>query len=161
MKLIRWIQGLFWLSFLQILVAFLFVAPLAFPYPHVAIGLAIAALAYSVFRGILQTRAPGRMKILAASTFFISVVMILLGALLLFQVGAGWSLPRVPGTVNDLILVLHVALAFAILTHAGALFLAYDMWEGHDFEIETSPGRIVPGLSSPDTPTTRETTPRG
>jgi hypothetical protein len=47
-----------------------------------------------------------------------------------------------------LILFFHVINAFAIITQAAAVAIAYDMWEDHEFVKETEPG-IVPPLPMP------------
>ncbi|MGQ0796413.1 MAG: hypothetical protein ACT4OI_00900 [Methanobacteriota archaeon] len=45
-------------------------------------------------------------------------------------------------TVWGLILFIHVVNAFAIITQAAAVAIAYDMWEDKEFLKETAPGEI-------------------
>ena len=76
-----------------------------------------------------------------------TILMVVLGPLLVFDVGAGW--PVFTGvTVWNLILLLHVTAAFGIITQMAATAIAYDMWEDKEFLEETKPGDIPPGPRS-------------
>ena len=68
--------------------------------------------------------------------------------LIWFHVGAGWATP-VPGySVYTVLVVFHALNAFAVLTQAAAVAIAYDMWEDREFVQETAPGAIAPSSRS-------------
>jgi len=136
-----------WIVFLEFLLAMTPNAPVALEYVHVALGFVIVGLAYYDFNGLRQTAVPARVKRIAKSTLQLSVVMGILGFLLFFNFGAAWTI--VFGvTVWGLILFIHVVNAFAIITQAAAVAIAYDMWEDKEFAKETAPGE-VPAMPVP------------
>ena len=145
MKLWVSLYGFFWFAVLQIaLGVFLAVGPRPpgfVPYLHAGIGAVVVVWAFFNFRGVRATRVPGRTKRTVAATFAIAVLMVLLGLLLWFGVGAGASLFGV--SVDEGIALLHLIGALAIVTQAASTATGFDMWEEREFEQETEPG-VVP-----------------
>lgn len=141
-----------WVVFLEFLLAMTPNASAALEYVHVALGFVIVGLAYYDFDGLRQTAVPARVKRIAKSTLQLSVFMGILGLLLFFNVGADWTL-LFGVTVFGLILLIHVVNAFAIITQAAAVAIAYDMWEDKEFAKETAPGE-VPAMPMPPKPGT-------
>ncbi len=93
---------------------------------------------------------PARVKRIARSTLQLSIAMVVLGLLLFFRVGAEWTI-LFGVTVGGLILFFHVFTAFAIITQAAAVAIAYDMWEDKEFVKDTAPGS-VPARPAPKAP---------
>jgi hypothetical protein len=141
------LYGMIWIVFLEFLLAMTPNAPAALEYVHVALGLVIVGLAYYDFNGVRQTAVPARVKRIAKSTLQLSVVMAILGVLLFFDVGVDWTI-LFGVTVWGLFLFIHVVNAFAIITQAAAVAIAYDMWEDKEFVKETAPGE-VPAMPTP------------
>jgi len=141
MRLWASLYGAIWVVFLEFLLA---MAPQGRPwslYAHFALGFAIVAIAYYNFDAVRGTTVPGRVRRIASATFYLSILMAVLGVPLVFNVGAAW--PIVPGvSVWNLILLLHVANAFAVITQMAATAIAYDMWEEKEFLQETRPGEV-------------------
>ncbi len=137
------LYGMIWIVFLEFILAMTPNAPTALEYVHVALGFVIAGLAFYDFNGLRQTAVPARVKRIANSTLQLSVVMGILGLLLFFNVGAGWTI-LFGVTVWGLLLFIHVVNAFAIITQAAAVAIAYDMWEDKEFAKETAPGEVPP-----------------
>jgi len=130
-----------WVVLLQFLLAMI---PFGQPYllvAHYALGFVIIVIAYSNFANLRMTTVPGRVKRTAVATFYLSILMGVLGALLLLNVGSGWKLFDGISVWNG-ILFLHVINAFAIITQMAAVAVAYDMWEEKEFLQETRPGEI-------------------
>lgn len=151
-KLWMALYGMIWIVFFEFLLAMTPDAPTALEYLHVALGFAIVGLAYYDFNGVRQTAVPARVKRIANSTLQLSVAMGVLGLLLFFNVGAGWTI-LFGVTVWGLILFFHVVTAFAIITQAAAVAIAYDMWEDKEFVKETAPGEVPP-MAPPKKPST-------
>ncbi len=139
-----------WVVFLEFLLAMTPNAPAVLEYVHVALGFVIVGLAYYDFNGVRQTAVPARVKRIAKSTLQLSVFMGILGILLFFNVGADWAI-LFGITVFGLFLFIHVVCAFAIITQAAAVAIAYDMWEDKEFAKETAPGE-VPAMPMPKKP---------
>ena len=143
MRLWAALYGLIWLVFLEFLLA---MVPLAQPfltYVHAGVGLLIVLITYYNFAGLRATTAPGRIKRVASASFQLSLVVVVLGALVLLNVGSTW--PILFGvTVWGAILFFHIVNAFAIITQVAATAIAYDMWEEKEFLRETRPGEIPP-----------------
>lgn len=137
-----------WVVFLEFLLVMIPVAQALLLPLHAVLGVVILGAAYSNFSALRKTRAPGRLKRVARATFWLTVLMVFLGVLLFFNVGAAWNLPLVSISVYHAVLFIHIVNAFAIITQAAAVAIAYDMWEEHEFDQETEPG-VVPGLPSP------------
>lgn len=113
-------------------------------YLHAALGFAMIPLAFNNFSGVRNTTIAGRVKRTAQSTFQLSILMAILGVLLFFDVGSDWVIPLLNVSVFGIILFFHVVNAFAIITQAAAVAIAYDMWEDKEYVQETKPGEIPP-----------------
>ena len=119
---------------------------------HVGLGLGIVALAFNNYDGIRKSTIAGRVKRTAKSTFQLSIVMAVLGVVLLFNDPLSWTVPVLNLSLFYIILFVHVVNAFAIITQAAAVAIAYDMWEDKEFLTETAPGE-VPAMPMPAKPT--------
>ncbi|MGP8078117.1 MAG: hypothetical protein ACLQD8_03820 [Thermoplasmata archaeon] len=141
MRLWATLYGTIWIVFLEFLLS---MAPQGRPwilYAHYGLGFVIVGIACVNSRALRQTTAPGRLKRIASATFSMSILMAVLGVLLVLGLGTGW--PVFPGvTVWNLILLLHVATAFGIITQMAAVAIAHDMWEDKEFLQETRPGEV-------------------
>lgn len=133
-----------WVVFLEFLFEMLPVLPSVLPYLHLALGAAIIGITYSNYRGLRATRVPGRVKRVAQAAYGLSIVMLVTGVPLFFDLGSGWTIPVVGVTVFGLVLFVHIVNAFAIITQAAAVAIAFDMWEDREFERETAPGEVPP-----------------
>jgi len=112
-------------------------------YFHAALGILIVALAYYNRTALRQTTAPGRIKRIASATFWLTILLAVLGPLIFFNIGSGW--PILFGlTVWNGLVFLHVVNAFAIITQMASTATAYDMWEEKEFLKETRPGEVPP-----------------
>jgi hypothetical protein len=141
-----------WIVLLEFLLAMTPQGQPFLTYLHAGLGFGIVGIAYYNFYGLRQTAAPGRVKRIASATFYLSLLMVVLGILLLFNVGAGWSV-FYGLTVWNVIIFVHVVNAFAIITQMAAVAIAYDMWEEKEFLQETRPGEIPPAPNaSPSRP---------
>ncbi len=139
-----------WVVFLEFLLAMTPDAPSWLEFVHVALGFVIVGLAFYDYNGVRATAVPARVKRIAKSTSQLSVMMGILGILLFFDVGSSWAI-LFGVTVFGLILFVHVVTAFAIITQAAAVAIAYDMWEDKEFVKETAPGE-VPAMEPPKKP---------
>jgi len=137
-----------WLVLLEILLGLWPDSPAVVPYFHLVLGVGIAALAYYCFDRLRKTRVPARVKRVARASWSLSLLVVVLGFLLWFNVGASWTMPGLNLSVYRAILFLHVVNAIAVITQMAAVAIAYDMWEDREFEKETDPGQ-VPEASSP------------
>jgi hypothetical protein len=145
-----------WLVLLEVLFAMIPVLPTVLPTLHAVLGVGIVAVAYWNFTHLRSTTAPGRLKRTARATFALAVLMVVLGGLLLLNVGTGWMLPWVGVSVYHAILFVHIVNAFAILTQAAAVAVAFDMWEEREFERPSAPGELPPPPSArPPSPVLR------
>ena len=148
MKLWVALYAMIWIVLIEFLLAMTPGGSSVLIYLHVVLGVAIVGLAFYNFSGIRKTRVPGRVKRIAQASFNISVMVVILGALLFFDVGKAWVITLINVSFYGLILFLHVVSAFAIITQTAAVAIAYDMWEDKEFIKETEPG-IVPPLPMP------------
>ncbi len=148
MKLWAALYAMIWIVFIEFLLAMTPGGPLVLIYLHIILGVAIIGLAFYNFSGVRKTRVPGRVKRIAQASFNLSVVVAIIGALLFFDIGKVWIIPLINVSIYGLILLFHVVIAFAIITQAAAIAIAYDMWEDHEFVKETEPG-IVPPMPMP------------
>ena len=139
-----------WIVFFQFLLAMTPNAPAWLEYVHVGAGFIIVGLAFYNFNALRATVVPARVRRISKSTLQLSVVMGVLGLLLFFNVGANWTI-LLGVTVFGLVLFVHVVNAFAIITQAAAVAIAYDMWEDKEFAKETAPGE-VPAMPAPKKP---------
>lgn len=133
-----------WIVFLEILLGLWPSPPVVVPYLHLVLGVGIVLVTYSCYTGLRKTRVPGRVKRVAGASYGLSIAMVALGFLLWFDIGKGWVIPVTNVSVFQVILLLHVANAIAIITQLAAAAIAYDMWEDHEFEKETEPGEVPP-----------------
>jgi hypothetical protein len=143
MKLWMALYGMIWIVFLEFLLAMTPVAdPTLLIYAHIALGVVIVGLAFYNFNGVRRTAVPARIKRIANSTFSLSVLMVILGLLVFFDVGKDWVIPLLNLSIYGILLFFHVVNAFAIITQAAAVAIAYDMWEEKEFAQETEPGSV-------------------
>ncbi len=142
MKLWMSLYAMIWIVFLEFLFVMTPGGSSALVYVHVAVGVAILGLAFYNFDGVRKTRVPGRVKRTAQSTLSLSGVMVVLGVLLFFDVGKEWVIPLIGVSIYGIILLFRVVNAFAIITQAAAVAIAYDMWEDREFVKETEPGEV-------------------
>ena len=141
MRLWASLYAAIWIVLLQFLLAMI---PFGQPYllvGHYVLGVAIIGIAYTNYASLRRTTVPGRLKRTASATFYLSILMGFLGALLLLNIGSAWQLFDGISAWNA-ILFLHVVNAFAIITQMAAVAVAYDMWEEKEFLEETRPGEI-------------------
>jgi len=143
MKLWMSLYGMIWIVFFE----FLLVMPsvtggATLMALHVVAGVLLLGLAFSNYRGVRKTKVPARVKRTARATLHLSIVMAVLGGLLLLDVGADWAIPVLAVTIRGILLFFHVVNAFAIITQAAAVAIAYDMWEEREFSQETEPGAV-------------------
>jgi hypothetical protein len=146
MRLWAALYAMVWVVFLEFLLAMKPSPGPLFLDLHFALGLVIVALAYSNMRALRETVVPGRLKRITIATFDIALAMVVLGLLVWFNVGAGWSL-AFGVTVWQFFLFLHVVNALAVITQSAAVALAYDMWEEKEFAQQTRPGEVPPNPS--------------
>ena len=81
------------------------------------------------------------------ASFSLSIFMALLAIPLCFEVGRDWTV-LFGVTVRGLILFIHLVNAFAIITQAAAVAIAYDVWQDMEFIKETRSGHIPAALTS-------------
>jgi len=141
MKLWTALYLMIWVVLLEFLLAMTPRAPDFLLYLHILFGIVIIGLAYYNFNGVRNTAVPARVKRVAKASFDLSVAMAILGLLLVFGIGRDWTI-LFGVTVWGLILFVHVVNAFAIITQAAAVAIAYDMWEDREFAKETTPGEV-------------------
>ena len=143
MRLWAALYGAIWVVLVEFLLAMIPEWRPFLIYLHAVLGFIIVFLAYSNFVNLRQTTAPGRIKRVASATFYLAVLMAILGPMVFFNVGAAWSI-LFGLTVWNLILFVHVVNAFAIITQMAATAIAYDMWEEKEFLQVTRPGEVPP-----------------
>lgn len=150
MKLWQALFAMIWIVFVEFLIvmsthvtSFVSIAdPLI--YVHAALGFAIILLAYNNYTGVRDTTIAGRVKRTAQSTFQLSILMAVLGVILLFKGQLGWQIPVINLSLFYVLVFIHVVNAFAIITQAAAVAIAYDMWEDKEFNQETKAGEVPP-----------------
>ncbi len=113
-------------------------------YLHVLLGFVIMGLAFYNFSEVRKTRVPGRVKRIARVSFNLSVVLVIMGFLLIPGAGKALLIPLLNVSVYGLILFFHTIIAFAVITQAAAIAIAYDMWEDKEFVQETEHGVVPP-----------------
>ncbi len=149
-KLWQALFAMIWIAFLEFLLAMsshVFVGPFAYTVLiglHVVLGFGIIALALNNFNGVRNTTIAGRVKRTAKSTFQLSILMAVLGVILVFPDYLTWTIPLIGISLFYAILFVHVVNAFAIITQAAAVAIAYDMWEDKEFNQETKVGEVPP-----------------
>lgn len=120
-----------WVAFFQIL--FILFSPLGDMVNlavHVVIAIAVLGLAYTVYRGVGRTSCPDRIKRITKTTWYLAIFQGVLGIALALGVMFSWGSIYV-----ELVSLLHVANALAIITQASSSATAYDMWEEKEFQI--------------------------
>ncbi len=150
MKLWQALFAMIWIAFLEFLIVmsthvttFESIAnPLI--YVHAALGFAMILLAYNNYTGVRNTTIAGRVKRTAQSTYQLSILMAVLGVILLFKGELGWQIPVINLSLFYVLVFVHVVNAFAIITQAAAVAIAYDMWEDKEFNQETKAGEVPP-----------------
>jgi len=150
MKLWQTLYAMIWIVFIEFLLAMtthVVDAPVLI-YVHAALGVGLVALAFNNFDGVRRSTIAGRVKRTAKSTFQLSILTAVLGVVLLFPDPLSWTVPVINLSLFYLILFVHVVNAFAIITQAAAVAIAYDMWEDKEFQTETAPGE-VPAMPMP------------
>jgi hypothetical protein len=135
------LYGAIWVVFLDFLFAMIPFGQPFLVYLHSGLGFIILAIVYYNFTALRKTTVPGRVKRIASATFYLSILMAILGPLLLLNVGTGWRIFD-DVTVWNGILFIHVTTAFGIITQMAATAIAFDMWEEKEFLEETRPGEI-------------------
>lgn len=148
MRLWASLYGMIWIVLVEVLLGMMPAPPTWVLYLHLLLGLGIIALAYRNREALRATRAPGRIKRVANATVGLAVLVALLGLLIWFHVGHGWA-TFVPGyTIYTVLVVFHAINAFAVLTQAAAVAIAFDMWEDREFTTETEAG-VIPAVPRP------------
>ena len=158
MKLWQALFGMIWITFMEFLLVmathvptFAGIATLL-TYLHAVLGFGIILLALNNYNGVRNTAIAGRVKRTAQSTFQLSILMAVLGVILLFPDYLTWVIPLLGVSLFYAIVFVHVVNAFAIITQAAAVAIAYDMWEDKEFAQETKPGEVPP-MPTPQKPT--------
>jgi len=151
MRLWASLYAMVWIVFLEIWLGFTPIAPPVPYYAHILLGGVIVALAYTNFRALRRLTVPGRIKRIAKAITSLSVLMVVLGALLVFDVGSTWSL-GFGLTIESGLRFLHFVNAMAIVTQASAIAIAYDMWEDREFLTETRPDEVPAAIPAPAGP---------
>ncbi len=150
MKLWQSLFAMIWITFLEFLLVMATHVPTfagiatILTYLHAALGFGIVLLALSNYHGVRDTAIAGRVKRTAQSTFQLSILMAVLGGVLLFPDYLTWTIPLLGVSLFYAIVFVHVVNAFAIITQAAAVAIAYDMWEDKEFDQETKPGEVPP-----------------
>lgn len=103
---------------------------------HMAVGIAVLALAFLVFRDIRRSACPERIKRIIKSTLQLSVFDGLLGLVLYLGAQSVFTVP-----VHEFFVFLHFGVAIAIITQASASAAAYDMWEEREFAPSPAPSQ--------------------
>lgn len=150
MKLWQGLFAMIWIAFLEFLIVMsTHVTPFAsiadpLVYVHGALGFAMIALAFNNYKGVRDTTIAGRVKRTAQSTYKLSIFMAVLGVILLFEGYLTWEIPLLNLSLFSVLVFVHVVNAFAIITQAAAVAIAYDMWEDKEFNEETKAGEVPP-----------------
>jgi hypothetical protein len=130
--------ALIWASFFQIfLIVFLLSVPSNLPYNliialHIVIGIVVIGLASTAFRLVRKTACPDRIKRISKTTAILGGVQGVLGVILYALIYYNASI-----TLQDIVLLLHVVIALAIIAQASSAATAFDMWEDKEFEVPT------------------------
>jgi len=144
MKLWSALYAALWVVFFEFLFGMWPDPPVVVPYLHLLLGFGIVLITYYCFDQLRKTRVPGRVKRIAKVSRDLSIVTVVLGLFLWFNVGSAWVIPVANVSMFRFILLLHVVIAIAIITQLAAVAIAYDMWEDHEFVKETEPGEVPP-----------------
>jgi hypothetical protein len=157
MKLWQALFAMIWIAFVEFLIVMSTHVTTFEPfatvliYLHAALGFAMIPLAFNNYSGVRNTTIAGRVKRTAQSTFQLSILMAVLGVILLFKDSLSWQVPVLNLSLFYILVFVHVVNAFAIITQAAAVAIAYDMWEDKEFDQETKAGE-VPAMPTPPKP---------
>ncbi len=122
------LYGMIWLNVIVIIL----VPDFGLPIPslvHAISGFAVLGLAYLNSMELVKTACPDRLKRISKSTLSLAVLESVLGLLLYVNIWAQQTFC----TIN-LISLMHVVTALAIITQATSVATGYDMWEEKEFE---------------------------
>ena len=144
MKLWMTLYAMIWIALIEFLLVMIPLGSLVLLYLHIVLGIAIIGLAFYNFSGIRKSRVMGRVKRIAQVSLNLSVWAGIFGAVLFFDIGRTLTIPVINTSIYGLILFFHIICAFAIITQAAAIAIAYDMWEDKEFVKETEPGIVPP-----------------
>ncbi len=144
MKLWMTLYAMIWIALIEFLLVMIPVGSLVMLYLHIVLGIAIIGLAFYNFSGVRKSRVMGRVKRIAQASLNLSVWTGIFGAVLFFDIGRTLTIPVINTSIYGLILFFHIICAFAIITQAAAIAIAYDMWEDKEFVTETEPGIVSP-----------------
>ncbi len=144
MKLWMTLYAMIWVALIEFLLVMTSSGSLVLVYLHIVLGIAIIGLAFYNFSGIRKSRVMGRVKRIAQTSLNLSVWAGIFGAVLFFDIGRTLAVPVINTSIYGLILFFHIICAFAIITQAAAIAIAYDMWEDREFVKETEPGTVPP-----------------
>ncbi len=139
------LYGLIWAAFFQIfLIVFLLsLSPTGTMYDatiglHIVIGIIVIALAGISFRLVQKSGCPDRIKRISRVTMILAgfqgVLGIILYAVMHFYPSAS--------TAIDVVLLLHVGTALAIISQSSSSATAYDMWEEKEFLAASPPTSV-------------------
>jgi len=124
-----------WVAFLQIL--FIFFSPLGdmlnLPV-HIVIAIVILGLTFAIYRNVGRTTCPDRIKRITKTTWYLAILQGGLGLVLALGVVLSFGSIYV-----EVVSILHVGNALAIITQASSSATAYDMWEEKEFVAPPSP----------------------
>ncbi len=155
MKLWQSLFAMIWIVFMEFLLAMATHVPTfaswatVLTYLHAALGFGIVLLAFNNYAGVRGSTIAGRVKRTAQSTYQLSILMAVLGVILLFPDYLTWSIPLIGITLFYAILFVHVVNAFAVITQAAAVAIAYDMWEDKELDQVTAAGEVPPMPTPP------------
>jgi heme A synthase len=128
MSVWKQLYAMVWLAFLQIIIITIPRFTIYLVDAHVALGLAILALAHYDNALMKKTSAPNRLKRIVKSTAVLATFQIILGIILYANLRLSVSIPLV-----SVISFFHIVVALAIITQAASVATAYDMWEEHEY----------------------------
>ena len=123
------LYAMVWLVFLQIVIILMPRFTLYLVDAHVILGLAILALAHYNNAQMKHTEAPNRLKRITKSTAILATFQIILGIVLYANLRMNVNVPLI-----EVIVVIHLVTALAIITQAASVATAYDMWENHEYD---------------------------
>jgi heme A synthase len=101
---------------------------------HILLGLAVISLAFLSSRTVAATRCPNRIKRISRATAILAGVQGLLGVILFLLIRFNQSI-----TLQNVVLLMHIVIALAIIAQASSAATAFDMWEEREFETKTVP----------------------
>ena len=127
--------ALIWASFFQIfLVVFLLSVGVSGSWYnvtigfHVALGIVVIAIGAYSFRLVNRTSCPNRIKRISRTTAILAGIQGILGLILYALIRYNFSI-----TVQQIVLLLHVVNALAIISQASSSATSFDMWEEKEF----------------------------